>query len=603
MTDGAGGSARLTGLAADSVSVALWTAVSRVSGFGRAAMIAAVLGPTYFGNTFQATNTIPSLTFEFLTGSLFASILVPSVVRALDHGDPRAPARVTNSFLGLVTVGFLLVTATCILAGPLLLMLLSTGVPDDATAREQQRVGMILLILLMPQVVLYGVAATGGAVQNAHGRFALAAAAPAAENVGIMGTMLAVGMFFPSRLDLATVPTSALVVLGLGTTGSVALHAGLQWFGAWRVGVTLVPRLGWGAPEFRELTRRLRPSLGYAGLNALRFFAVIVIANHVAGGVVAFTLALHFFYLPVAVCARPVAVALLPRLARLANAGDLAGFRAEAVRGTGLAFLLVIPAALALLVLAEPLATVVAYGEMASPQGRAAVAVSLTALALGVLGEAAFVVATHLSYALGDARSPLRAMLTRTVVSLVIMVAAAVWLDGQRLLAGLGLAITVGNAVGAWQLARSVRCRLPRTAERVLPPILRALGATVVMLIPAYVLATTGTMVVSGRVGETGGLIAAVVVGMGVFAGVLRAMHAPELTALSRHAPRERGASEHIPRAPAGELARLNVGPRRERAGAGRGGTGRLRWMTRWTRRACGRAAAGTTASRRRGSG
>ena len=73
--------------------VALWTLVSRSTGFVRAAIVAAVLGPTYFGNTYQATTQVPALIFEFLTGSLFASLLVPALVRALDGGGPAAVRR------------------------------------------------------------------------------------------------------------------------------------------------------------------------------------------------------------------------------------------------------------------------------------------------------------------------------------------------------------------------------------------------------------------------------------------------------------------------------------------------------------------------------
>jgi putative peptidoglycan lipid II flippase len=48
-------------IAGDSVAVAGWTMISRITGFGRFVAIAAVLGPTFFGNLFEATNLLPNM--------------------------------------------------------------------------------------------------------------------------------------------------------------------------------------------------------------------------------------------------------------------------------------------------------------------------------------------------------------------------------------------------------------------------------------------------------------------------------------------------------------------------------------------------------------
>ncbi len=68
--------------AGDSITVAAWTIVSRVTGLLRFAVIGAVLGPTFFGNTYQFTNSLPNLVYYgFLAGSLFSSLLVPALVQ------------------------------------------------------------------------------------------------------------------------------------------------------------------------------------------------------------------------------------------------------------------------------------------------------------------------------------------------------------------------------------------------------------------------------------------------------------------------------------------------------------------------------------------
>jgi putative peptidoglycan lipid II flippase len=349
-------------LAGNSLAVAGWTTVSRVTGFGRVAVTAAILGPTYLGNIYQATNVVPNYLYSALTGPLFATLLVPPLVRHIDARDRRAQEDLVGAFLGLAVLAFTAVAILVLAAGPLLLRLLTLGVEDPAAGAAQRRVGWLLLLMLLPQVVLYAIAFTAEAVMNAHGRFALAAAAPAVENLGIMATLVAVAVLFGTDTSVQDVSMRQLWLLGLGTTAGVGLHAVAQWWGALRVGVRLVPRMGWRNPEVQGIIRRAVPSLGYSGLNAVRGFAPLVVANRVPGGVVAFDLARHFALLPVALGGRPVAVALLPQLSRLYHQGRLRDFRDELVRGVSLMLFVAVPAAVAYVALARPLAGAVSLG-------------------------------------------------------------------------------------------------------------------------------------------------------------------------------------------------------------------------------------------------
>lgn len=515
-------------VAADSLAISLWTVVSRVTGFGRLAVIAAVLGPTYLGNTFQATNQLPNLTFEFLTGSLFATLLVPALVRHVDGGQSRQVERLAGSFLGLALVGFGALSIALVVAGPLLLGVLTLGVGDPAVAADQRAVGWLLLALLMPQVLLYAVAYTGAAVMNAHGRFALPAAAPSLENVGIIATLAASALLFGTGADVEDVSTGQLLLLGLGTTAAVGLHAAVQWWGARRSGVTLIPRTGWRDPELRGLIGMIRPSLGYSGLNILRVFAVLVVANSVAGGVVAFMLAMQLLYLPVNAGTRPIAVALLPRLSRLFHSRALQGFRDQVARGTALALFLTIPVAAFYLVLAEPIARAVSFGGM-SQSGFELVAISLAALAPGVVAEASFVFGTHASYALHDARSPFRAMTIRTAVSIAVMAVAFGLQAGMAVLFTLGVAVSLGNVLGAWSLNRRILAALPEAREALWPSVARTLAAAAIMAVAVYAgfVATSGW--VTGDAGELAGVLLAALFGGAVFIAAQRLWGSPEL--------------------------------------------------------------------------
>jgi putative peptidoglycan lipid II flippase len=475
-------------LARNSVSVASWSAVSRISGFVRIAVVAAVLGPTYLGNIFQATSSLPMLGYAALTGSLFSSLLVPGLVRRIDAGDPDAARLLARNFLAAALAGFGVAAVLLLLAEPLVLRVLVVGVPDPQIAAAQQQVGLVLLTLFVPQLVLYAVVGTSEAVMNAHGEFAWPNAAPIVENVGIVVTMLVTALVFGTGKALASPGTAALLVLGLGTTGSVALHAAVQWWGARRVGVVLVPRIRRRDPELARVLRRTGPSLGYSTLDVLLPFAGLVVANRVAGGVLAFQFAFLLCGLPVALAARPVGVALLPRLSRRFQADDPRGFRDELVRGVSLVAFVAVPAALALVLLAGPIARAVSFGAMASPHGRELLTVAVGSLGFAVVGAVAMTIGTYALYARGDARTPFDAALLRTVVVLLgIVVGLRVPLGVWPLLT-VGVTISVAELVGGVWMALRLRRVLPPGGERLFPPILRAFAIAAVTIAPAVVL-------------------------------------------------------------------------------------------------------------------
>ena len=116
------------GAVGDSMSVAVWTAISRLTGLFRGITIAAVLGATYFANTYQFTNSLPNLVFYgLLAGSMFSSLLVPALVHHIDAGDERAAARTAGGLLGVAAVLMLALVPLVAIGTPWLLRLGSLG--------------------------------------------------------------------------------------------------------------------------------------------------------------------------------------------------------------------------------------------------------------------------------------------------------------------------------------------------------------------------------------------------------------------------------------------------------------------------------------------
>jgi len=387
----------------------------------------------------------------------------------------------------------------------------------------------VLIVLFIPQIFMYAVIGTATAVMNSRRRFALAAGAPAIENLGTMAVLGADALIYGTGTELSQVSAGEIGLLGIGSTAAVALHAATQWWGARRTGVVLVPRPGWRDPEVRVIVRRALPSLAQAGLLALQVLTLLVVANRLPGGVVAFQIALNFYYLAIALGAAPVALSLLPRLARMHQAGDVAAFRDTLVRGLALGFFITIPAAVGYLALAVPLARAVSFGRMDGAAGTTMVAASLAALSVAVVGQTAFLIATYASYARKDTRSPLISMLLQAAVCLGL-VSTALLVHGWAVLVVLGLALSVAVAAAACHLTLHVWRGLSQGgSQRLAPSLGKFLVGAALMAGPAWLTATAIGHWLGPPLGARVGIAAAAAVGILIFVAVQAAWRAPEL--------------------------------------------------------------------------
>ena len=517
--------------ARDSTTVAVWTIVSRVTGLVKFAVIGAVLGPTFFGNTYQFTNSLPNLLYYgLLAGSLFSALLVPALVRHIDAQDQHSSERVAGGFLGITLVLLLVVAPLAITFGPLVLRMAALGGGSQvAEAAGQMRVGQLLIVMFIPQIFCYGVVGTATAVINSRQRFALAAGAPAIESLGIMAVLGAAALLYGTRTSLSNVPPGEIVLLGLGTTGAVAAHAATQWWGARRAGVVLKPRPGWRDPEVRVLIRRALPSIAQAGLASLQVLVLLMVANRLPGGVIAFQIALNFYYLAIAIGAAPVALSLIPRLSRMHLDGDVTAFRDTLMRGLAMGFLVTIPATVGYLVLALPLARAISFGRMDSDGGVVMVAASLAALSLAVVGQTAFMIVTYACYARKDTRTPLMSMLVQTTICLGLA-STALLLQGPAMLVVLGLALSLSVAAAAVHLTAHVwRTLSPRGTQRLAPSLARFVAAAGIMAGPAWLVAEAVPHFLGRSLGPRVGIAAAVLVGGALFLALQALWRTPEL--------------------------------------------------------------------------
>lgn len=516
----------LLGTAArDSATVAGWTLVSRVTGLLRVVVIGAVLGPTYFANTFQAGYIIPHLVFSAVAGPVLAMVVVPAVVRAAAaHGPPRAAGVLggVSGFLLTVSGGIAVLLAAL---SPVVAWTLTFGIPDADNRERAQQLTIILILFVAPQVVLYAIAALGVAAQQARGRFALAAAAPAVENLGLIATVLVSGLAFGTGLEVGDVPVNLVIALGVGTTASVAVHAALQVFGAIRAGLVVRPSLRWRHdPVAADVVHRILASVGVAACPAVGMYALLAVAGTAPGGVLVVQLSYAVFYTISNLGARAVSIAVLPRLAQAAHGDSAAGFAASWRQGLSYAAIASLPALCLLAVFAEPAADFLATGELRSDAFVAQLAACLAVVAVAQLAGGIHDIGRQALFARLDDRGPRIASVLGLAATLLVGASALLLPVGTPRLVTLALAILLGEAAGAGVVLLRLRAAIrpePMVDIRLLAA---GLAATACMLPVAaggwWLQGSTG----AGRLGELALLALCGVAALGTYVLALRAV-------------------------------------------------------------------------------
>lgn len=512
-----------TATARNSATVAGWTLVSRATGLLRVVVIGAVLGPTFFANCFQAGYVVPSIVFSLIAGPVLLMVLVPGVVRAISAaGLPRAREVLGRVAGWLIAVSSAVVVLLMVTA-PAVGWTLSLGIPDPAQRARALWLTTLLVVLVAPQVLLNSLAHLGMAAQRAQGRFALSSAAPAVENIVLIATVVLAGWYYGTGLDIDQVPVDLVIVLGLGSTAAVALHAALQLFGAARVGLLTRPALGWRAdPEAVAITRRLARSVGVAACPAAGMYVLLALASAVPGGVFVVQLSYAVLFSLSYVSARAVSMAALPELAHASHREDLATFGAAWRQGLSYALIASLPLLVLLAVLSGPSADILANGELRHTALIGPLALCLAVVAVAQLASGMSNLGAQALYARLDDRVPRRA--SEVTLAVTLLVGAATLLapaDGSRVV-WLVVAILASELAAAGMVLTRLRrvIRPERFVE--LPALGGALLAAVAMTPVAAATWWIQHVHNGGQLNTLAILILGGAVALGVYALILR---------------------------------------------------------------------------------
>ena len=414
------------------LTVGGWTLVSRVLGFARDMLIAAFIGTGLIADAFFVALKLPNLFRRLFGEGAFNAAFIPAFSGLLQaEGKPAAKQFAEEAFAVMAFwLGIMTILGEIFM--PYLMLVLAPGF-SDMPAKFQLAVD--LSRITFPYLILICLAALVSGVLNGLDRFTAASASYLLFNVISIACMLWLTPYVPT----------AGHALSWGVTAAGVAQLALLLWAMQRAGMGLHlprPRL---TPQVRLLLRRMLPGLVGAGVTQLNLAVDVIIASLLPPG----TVSLLYYadrvqQLPLGVIGTAVGTALLPLLSRQVRAGEGKASLGTLNRAIEYALFLTLPAAVALVVSAWPVMSVL-FGRGAFEAE--SVRLSAQSLAAYALGLPAFVLVKVVApgfFARGNMATPVKI----GVVAVALNLAMNVVFNLGYIVASLG--ITVPAAYAGW---------------------------------------------------------------------------------------------------------------------------------------------------------
>jgi len=502
------------------------TLASRVLGFVRDTLTAATLGTGPVADAFFVAFRLPNLFRRLFAEGAFASAFVPLLV-ALREGEGEAAARrFSGEALVALVAAVVALSLPAMVFAPELVRLLAPGFAEDPA---KLALTTTLTRICFPYLGLISVVAFFSGVLAAEKRFAAAAAAPLLLNLVLIATLAGLIVARPA------VEVSGLALsVAVGVAGLAQLA--LLWAAAARAG--RLPRLA--RPRFEGsiawLGRLIVPGLISGGLMEINIVVGTMIASADPGAVSWLYYADRLHQLPLGVVGIAIGQVLLPEIAAVLVGGDGTGARAVQNRALEFALALVLPAALALILLAEPIVTVLFQRGAFGPGDTRETARALAVLAAGLPAFVLIKVLSPSFYARTDTRTPMLAGAATVVVNIALALALEPFVGWIAVAISTSIAGWVDAAILWWILLRRGHWRADADLIRRLPRL--ALAAGVMAGLVAWGGAWLAGLLAAGApltiaVGALGLLVVA---GVAVFAALVLALGVVDLSGLRRAA-------------------------------------------------------------------
>jgi putative peptidoglycan lipid II flippase len=389
------------------------TMVSRLFGFVRDILTAAILGAGPVADAFFVAQRLPNLFRSLFAEGAFSAAFVPLANRALVDGGKPALKEFAEEAFAVLFVALLVFVILGEIFMPWVMNVIAPGF--EAEPGKFQLV-VTLSRITFPYLLFISLTALQGGLLNTVDRFAAAAATPVLLNLFLIGALLL----------MTTLHWTDGTVLAWALTASGIAQFCWLMMSCHRAGIGLRLRFPRLTPAIRQTLRIMGPGVLGAGVTQLNLLISTALASTLPGGSVSYLYyADRLNQLPLGVVGIAVATAILPPLSRQVRGGDEAGALETQNRGLELALLLTLPAATALAILALPILSTLFQRGAFGPTETAATASALIAYAVGLPAFVLVKVLAPAFFARHDTATPVKvaivSLATNLVLTLVLM--------------------------------------------------------------------------------------------------------------------------------------------------------------------------------------
>jgi putative peptidoglycan lipid II flippase len=378
--------------------VGLAVMCSRVLGLAREQIFAALFGGGKLMDAFTIAFRIPNLLRDLFAEGALSTAFITIFSRTISREGDAAAYRLANKVLTLAMLTLSVITILGIIFAPWVIAVLAPGF-DPA----KQALTVTLARIMYPFILMVSLAALVMGMLNARNVFGIPAMASSFFNLGSIVAGVALGWLFDPHFG-----PRALLGLSLGTLVGGLLQLGVQLPALWREGFVFRPDLAWRDRGVAEVLRVMGPSVIAASSTQINVMVNSVFASQLGDGPTSWlSIAFRLMQLPLGIFGVALGTVSLPLLARLASAGNREGFGTELARGIRLAFLMTIPATVGLIVLADPIISVLYQHGRFTVQQTHGAAGALQYYALGLVGYASLKVLVNAFYAIDRRKTPM----------------------------------------------------------------------------------------------------------------------------------------------------------------------------------------------------
>src|SRR5215207_10180737 len=358
------------------LTVSSGTLASRLLGFIRDSMVAALLGAGAVADAFLVAFQLVNVVRRLLTEGALNAALVPAYLRIRETEGAAAAAAFAGRVLGTISVALMVATVLIGVLMPFVITVLAPGF----IGTETLQLAVSDARLMLPYLAFAGPVTVLMALMNARGRFALTAFSPLLFNVALIAVTIALLVWRQDAAVAAMVLAATVGIAGLLQLSILMLRGD---------GVAAWIRVSFDR-EMRAFFAKAIPGMIASSGPQLLMVAGAIIASSSTSAVSWLYFAGRLIELPLGLVGVAMGTVLVPALSRAVHGEDRDAIAHAESRAMELAAGLALPATLGLLVLSQLIVKILFEHGAFTATDTAATARVLAWLSLGLPAHVLF---------------------------------------------------------------------------------------------------------------------------------------------------------------------------------------------------------------------